>query len=160
MAACLVFAQVVNFADAQNTRRKTVKSKPYVATPAADITYERADTVVGADSIAAYVRLSGFRKTVTSRVESLMITNLSLTDTVCSLTVDVNYSAADGTQLHRREVTFNVVVPPGETRHTSVSSWDRQQLFYHVDTPPARKTDRSRPFTVTITPLRLLLHKQ
>lgn len=140
---------------AQSTRRKGVKPQKKLPQTEliAQIVY---DTISSPQEIETMVRLSDFKKAIASRVETIMISNASETDTVVAVEVDIDYRTPDGKQLNRRTVTFRSEIPPGETRHASVPSWDRQQLFYHVSTPPVRKTQRTSPFTVTITPLRLL----
>ena len=155
---CAVFtlAAILSTADGKNTRRRLIKPsrRPVLTavTPSADC-----DTITDRTVIGTIVKISVYQKTVRSRVESMMLTNLTKTDTIKSLTVDLNYTSTDGQQLNRREVTVTVTVPPGETRHVSFTSWDRQQLFYYHATPPSRRTDRTRPFHIAITPLTLVL---
>lgn len=140
---------------AQSTRRKVkAGGKPAVAA-----TQTPVDTLSNADSIALVARISDYKKTVASRVETFLVTNRSATDTIRGLELDIDYRSVDGAQLNRRTVTVRVTVPPLQTRHVSINAWDRQQLFYHVDTPPARKTQRTTPFTVTITPLHLFVKR-
>lgn len=140
----------------KNTRRRLIKPsrRPVLTAPAPTVS---ADTVSGSDLIGKIIRISDYQKTVRSRVESFLVTNLTQNDTIKSLTVDLNYTTSDGVQLNRREVTVTTTVPPGETRHVSFTSWDRQQLFYYHLTPPTRPTDRTRPFRATITPVTLVL---
>ena len=143
---------------AQSTKRKNVKGSKY---PAAVETTSEAqnDTINSADELSGLVEIKNFKKAVASRVETVMITNRSASDTLRSVSVDIDYRTPEGEQLNRRAVTFKVDVPPGETRHASVPSWDRQQLFYHVDTPPVRKTQRTAPFTVTLVFLNAVVTK-
>ena len=115
------------------------------------------DTITDAKKIDQIIRITSFKKTVASRVETVMLTNLTTSDTIRSVSVDIDYRTCEGEQLNRRTVVFEADVPPGETRHASVTSWDRQQLFYHTDTPPNRPSQRTTPFTVTLTPLSLIL---
>lgn len=141
---------------AQSTRRKGVrpiKEMPVAAHDAAPMT----DSIITQSEISSLIKLSGFKKAVASRVETVMITNLSDTDTIKSVRVDIDYRTPEGAQLNRREVIFDVTVPPGETRAASVTSWDRQQLFYHIDTPPSRITQRMTAFTVTFSPLAVII---
>lgn len=143
------------YAAGQSTRRKNLRAHHETAqkhTSTNDV-----DTITDVDSIAAIAKLYSFQKTVASRVESIMISNLSDSDTIIAVEVDLNYRNTAGEQLNRRTATFTAEVPPGETRHATVPSWDRQQLFYFVETPPARPTQRTAPFTVTMSPKRLLI---
>ena len=88
-----------------------------------------------------------------------MLTNKSDRDTIRALEVDIDYRTPDGAQLNRRSVVFESVIPPGETRHCSAPAWDRQQLFYYIGTPPARKTQRTSPYDISIKPLKLIISK-
>lgn len=155
--SCIVCALVVCTSAGQSTRRKGARPTKEQSTAHTVVAPVALDTVTGADQIDSVVTLTKFQKAVASRVESVMITNRTSTDTIHAVTVDIDYRTPQGEQLNRRNVTFRVTVPPGQTRHASVNSWDRQQLFYHIDTPPARKTPRTAPFTVTITPVNLIL---
>lgn len=148
---------VALFAMPRNTRSKLVRpssSKVVENTSAIVIT---ADTLTDTRDIDSCLMITDYQKTLRSRVESLMITNRTVADTIRHLVIDIDYHDTSGTQLNRREVSIDVTVPPGETRHVSFQAWDRQQLFYYHLTPPVRPTDRTRPFTVTITPLSLVL---
>lgn len=151
----LTLAATVLIVIGQSTKRRGIK--PTVGMVEASAVATGLDTVVGAEAIDGIVRLTDFNKTTASRVESLMITNISETDTVRAVTVDIDYKNLQGRQLNRRIVTFEVTVPPGETRHASVASWDRQQLFYYKNTPPARKTQRTTAFDITIEPVSIIL---
>ncbi len=153
LASLLIFAVT---GQAQSTRRKAVHPARTVAAATAPVT-NRVDTIVDTDAIGRMVRISGYKKTLASRVETLMLTNLSATDTIHAIDIDMDYHTLDGTQLNRRDVTFTIDIPPGETRHVSTPAWDRQQLFYHADTPPKRPTQRATPFTTNLRPHRLLL---
>lgn len=140
------------------TRRhlKPVKEFEVVeATP--QVAINRCDTLTDASQINEIARLSDFKKATASRVESVLITNLSTTDTIHAIDVEIDYRTVKGKQLNKRNVTFKVIVPPGQTRHASVASWDRQQLFYHTSTPPTRKSQRTTAFKVTLNPYRLIV---
>lgn len=144
-------------ATTQSTKRRNIRGRN-ATTVSVQVT-NPTDTLTDLDSISAIARLYGFQKTVASRVESVMISNLSETHTIVAVVVDIDYRTPAGEQLNRRTVTFHATVPPGETRHTSVPSWDRQQLFYFVETPPARPSQRTSPFNVSITPKQLVLNR-
>lgn len=141
----------------QSTKRKALK--PRRSLPAQVVAVVSADTITGEKAIDSLVSLSGYKKTVMSRVETIMITNLSTTDTIRTVEVDIDYRTPEGRQLNRRQVVFDAVVPPGETRHASVTSWDRQQLFYYVATPPVKKTQRTSPFDVRLRILKVIVNK-
>ena len=143
-----------NIGVSQSTRRS--KIKPTKSAAHTEVAVSVRDTVTNQDSIARLINMTGFKKPVASRVETIMLTNLSDSDTIHAVEVDIDYRTPDGQQLNRREVIFSVIIPPGETRHTSALSWDRQQLFYYIGTPPNKKTQRTTPFDIKITPLRLI----
>lgn len=141
-----------SLATAQSTKRKQLKPDKVVLPEAVQTVTDLQESVITIpDSIANSVRISDFRKTVASRVESMMITNLSQVDTIKSISVDIDYRTPDGRQLNRRTVDFDVVVPPTESRHVSTPSWDKQMLFYHESTPPKRKSQRTSPFRIVMS---------
>ena len=140
----------------QSTKRKHLKPTPKAKTAPAEL---KLDTISDISIINNTIEISDFKKTVVSRVETVMITNLSDSDTIKAVTTDINYLTPGGKQLNRRTVTFVTDIPPMQTRHTSVPSWDKQQLFYHEATPPARKTQRTSPFKVAIIPEKIILSR-
>lgn len=140
----------------QNTHRRGAK-RHVAADWTTVVVSNHNDTINDVDIIAKKVRVDDFRKATVSRVESVMLTNLTSADTILSLEVDIDYRTENGRQLNRRTVTLKASVPPGQTRFVSFNSFDRQQLFYYRGTPPAKPTSRTTPFDVTITPLRLIL---
>jgi len=142
---------------AQNTRRKGVGKT--VKPRQAAIIATHADTIVDIDAIKAGARIGDYRKATVSRVESVMLTNLSDSDTIHAMDIDIDYRTIDGQQLNRRTVTLRSTIPPGQTRFVSFPSFDRQQLFYYRGTPPARTTGRTTSFDVTITPLNIVVSR-
>lgn len=146
--------------EAQSTRRKSVKPLKSYETPApsGEIVVKNVnDTIYDPETIRRMVSWSDYKKAVTSRVESLLLTNITASDTILCLDLDINYTTRKGKQLNRRTASFEAVVPPGETRHSSVQSWDKQQLFYHISTPPSRPTQRTTAFKINIVPKRLII---
>lgn len=142
---------------AQNTTRKGLKPLKELPKAPAEKVRNLNDTITDSHKIEKFVELSDYQKTLASRTESVFITNLSATDTIKSLTVEIDYRTPRGKQLNRRNVTFNVTIPPGETRATHTQSWDRQQNYYYKKTAPRRPSERSRPFDITITPIMLIM---
>lgn len=161
LAACLIVAAGFTAA-AQSTRRsriKPVKDVPATAVSPVTAPVTAADTITDRGVIEGIAKWSDYKKAVASRVESILVTNLSATDTIKALHLDIDYRTPKGKQLNRRNIVVKVTVPPGQTRHASFDSWDRQQLFYHISTPPVRNTRRTSAFTVNITPTLLVLTK-
>lgn len=142
--------------ESRNTRRRLIRPSRRPVTTTVNVDPVR-DTITDLRTIDSLMTLSDFQKTVSSRYESLLVANRSVSDTIFAVILDLNYTTEDGHQLHRRTVTLTTPVPPGETRHVAFPSWDRQQLFYYQATPPARPTGRTRPFRVTLTPVSLIL---
>lgn len=153
---------IVNGQSTQRKGLKPMRTAPKDTTAIIDATETvgTADTITAPGKINQILKLSDFKKPANSRVESLMITNLSASDTITSIILDIDYRTARGKQLHRRQVTFTIVVPPGETRHVDTQSWDKQGIFYHKSIPPARPSQRTRPFNVTLKPLQLIILKR
>lgn len=144
----------------QNTKRRNIKPVRTVPNTETTVPVSVSDTVTHQPLINDKVEVSEFKKVLASRVESVILTNKSVTDTVQGLILDINYLDLKGKQINRRQVSIDVMVPPGESRFASFASWDKQQLFYHIGTPPAKKTQRATPFKVKITPKKLVLTKR
>lgn len=106
------------------------------------------DTVGGeaADSVIAFVGLSGYDKPLRSRRESLFVTNRSAR-TLSGLEIEIAYSDMSGRSLHRRPVTVAVDLPPGETKRVEFGSWDSQQSFYYHRSPRPSKA-QATPYDV------------
>lgn len=160
MSKLVLFVSVLMFGcllcPAQSTLRKKVK--PQKAVVRESVKVER-DTVTDANSIAKTVRCENYQKVQYAAYESLSLTNLSACDTIFSVTVDIDYSDMAGNQLNRRDAVFEVVIPPGQTRHSTIPAWDKQRIFYYKDNPPVRGSQRSKPFTVKLVPVSIITNK-
>lgn len=154
----IILAVATISAFAQSTRRKGIKaSEPQPVLT--ERVVQPLDTITDPAVISRMVRIEAFKKPAASRTESVLITNASTADTLHAVVADIDYRTLEGKQLNRRTVTFAVDVPPGETRHAGVESWDKQQLFYHYDTPPVRPTGRTTAFKITLTPVSIIVSK-
>ncbi len=96
------------------------------------------------------VVIAGYDKPLRSRHETFFVTN-NRTDTLLGLWFTVDYYTVDGRRLHSRtDSVCNVVIPPGDTRNCSISSWDRQQAFYYrLSQAPTRS--QGSPYDVRFT---------
>ncbi len=130
----------------RTTRRNLHRTTAVAATGAV------ADTVVPSSGMVA---LSGYDKPLRSSRESIFATNRSRR-TISAITLRIDYLDPHQRQLHSREVTVPIVIPPGETRQLTFRSWDRQNAFYYHLTGKPRTTAGS-PYTIRATPTRLLL---
>ena len=129
-------------------RTRTTRHTPKVAV-APDSTVIR--TV--ADSIVEEaVTLSGYEKTLRSRIETLYAANSLENDTIFSLSVEIEYPDMRGRQLHRRIVEIACEIPPGQRRQLSFTSWDRQFVMYYHLSAPTRTSAQATPYDVKLTP--------
>lgn len=127
---------------AQNTTRKKLRLDPkalVVETTAAS------DTIYypPSDSISLY----GYEKTQTSTKESFFVNNRSSED-ICKIRITLTYSDLHGALLHQRDVDINLDLAAGETRFTSIKSWDSNKLWFYTGTQ-ARHNAYSTPFDVS-----------
>lgn len=139
----------------RTTRPRLVLDPGALAKPAEAVV---ADTI-GRDSAQACVKFSGFEKTLRSRRESVHATNLTLSDTVTSLEIEIEYLDTKGRQLHQRTVSIDCEIPPGQTRMLDFSSWDKQQVWHYRLSKPPRSNSQANPFDVKIVPLRLTVRR-
>ena len=105
------------------------------------------DSIIFCDSIRPAIRFYGFDKTVTSNIESFFISN-GLDEEISAMEIDITYTDIKGRQLHKRTVSLDSFLPPGETRRFDIKSWDIQKSFYfHQSVKPKRQ---ATPFDVKI----------
>lgn len=104
------------------------------------------DTLAGA--AMRDIRFSGFDKSVNSRREGFFITNAAAL-TLKEAVITIGYSTPDGRRLHSRTETVVCDIPPGETRHVSIRSWDDQGSFYFIHSK-APRSGGATPFEVTL----------
>lgn len=114
-------------------------------------------TVIDADSARACISFSGFEKTLRSRRESVHATSLMSADTIVALEIEIEYLDLKGRQLHKRALTIDCEIPPGQTRLLDFPSWDRQQVWHYRLSKPPRSGAQATPFDVKIAPLALTL---
>lgn len=114
------------------------------AAPVENMADEPGDSVANFDTHA--VTLRGFTKRASDTKETFFVTN-NTKHRISHVNLLLRYRTLDGEQLHEREVTVNVNVGPGETRLASVTSFDRQRMFYYYNGPRPRKS--ATPFKVS-----------
>lgn len=124
LAICLMLAAIIPAtARRQSTTRKNLT--PADIAPAAhclDTLALPADTAVV---------IAGFDKPLRSRQESFIVVN-HLPDTISGMNISLNYTDVASRQLHNREHTLNITVPPGESRMAHIPAWDRQMSYYYI----------------------------
>ncbi len=135
-------------------RKRTTRRNPQLRIENEDKTLcneNACDTVsFGLDSL---IQISGYEKTLRSRLESLYAANLSDCTTITSLRIKVDYLDMQARQLHSRIVDIACDIPPGERRLLSFSSWDRQFVMYYRLSAPTRTSTQATAYDVRITPI-------
>lgn len=95
------------------------------------------------------VSTSGFEKTLSSRFESLFLTNHS-SDTINRVYLHIEYLDAADRQLHSRGEYIGLELPPKSTRRVEIRSFDRQgAMYYHLSTRPRTRANAT-PFKVRL----------
>jgi len=123
-------------------RRPRVPVASRIAAPVADTIPLPSDSAV---------ILAGYDKTLSSRRESLFITNAIDSATLVWLLVTVDYLDTSGRQLHSRQAHIRCDIPPGETRRLDIPSWDRQCVYYYRLSEPRRRVQAAAsPYDVRI----------
>lgn len=100
------------------------------------------------------IAFSGYDKAQQSASESFFITN-NTDRTMSGVTMYIEYLMPDGRQLHKRFIRLSCDIPPGETRHADVPSWDSQKTFYYEKSAPSRRG--GTPYTVVFDPISFYL---
>lgn len=127
--------------------KSSVKPKAEGAHDRPAVISMESDSVDFCCRIVPAIRFYGFDKTVSSGVESFFISN-GLEEALSGMEIVITYSDMKGRQLHRRAVSIDCAVPPGETMRTDIKSWDTQKSFYfHKSVKPRRQ---ATPFDVRI----------
>lgn len=133
-------------------RQQTTIRKSHATTAPAP---SSAGTSLPVDTITAglgsLISMAGYDKPLSASRETLHLTNLSATDTITSITLDITYLDRKNRQLHRREVTVNDLLAPGETSLISFPTWDTQRSFYYILSVKPRR--QATPYSVIIKPL-------
>ncbi|MCH5319986.1 MAG: hypothetical protein J1E38_09820 [Paramuribaculum sp.] len=130
---------ISTFAD--NTTRRNLRR--------VELTVDSTENVVVMDTIHADstgVRLSGYEKPLRSSNESIFVTN-NRSATLKSLKISIDYTDETGRQLHKRDITLECDIPPGETRQLIFPSWDKQKTMHYYLSPKSR-TANGTPYRV------------
>lgn len=145
----LVMLMAVGEINARKIRYKA----PYPKERNAAETRAESNVEAAADSVyivamADSIILSGYDKTLGSAKESFFIVNRS-SRPIESVDVELTYTDVATRQIiHRRRVTIEEAVPPGEGRRVDVPSFDTQRTFYYVHGKRPRKG--GKPFSVSL----------
>ena len=99
------------------------------------------------------MRISGYEKTLRSRTESFYVENLDTLDTLTRITASIDYLDMKQRQLHRRTVSVECNIPPGQRRLLTFPTWDRQFVMYYHLSAPARSSAQATAYDVKISPL-------
>lgn len=123
-----------------NSLRGKLQLKPSEVTKAveADTVYEN----------FTEIKIAGFEKAQNSSTESFFIINNS-DNYIIGINLSVEYINRKGEQLHLNTVTLDCDIPSGQTRSVQMKSWDRQHLWYYVNTQ-GRHNEYCNPFDVRI----------
>lgn len=133
-------------AAAQRTTRRvkatdvSAAALPPVSAPYDTLQQPAADGVVAA----------GFEKTLSSRRESLLLTN-KLERHITDISFTITYLDTQGRMLHRADHTVTIDIPPGQTRAITFASWDTQGVTYYIHSPRPTRARQATPFDVAIT---------
>lgn len=96
------------------------------------------------------VTFAGYDKEANSSRESFIIVNP--TDKVITgYEVKIEYFDLKGRMLNSRIVKETCLVPPGESRHLNIKSWDTQHTYYYYLGNEPKKV--ATPFKVSFIPL-------
>ncbi|MCM1348317.1 MAG: hypothetical protein NC338_02810 [Firmicutes bacterium] len=143
---CIIIAiALATIACAQRTTRKGLRVSPGAVTHISETSHN--DTL--RDETCRKVRLAGFDKPLRSNHETLFATN-NTTRHISAMVIDCEYTDMQDRQLHRRTLTVECDIPPGQTRQLRFKSWDTQQSFHYFRSSKPKKAT-STPFRVSCT---------
>lgn len=138
----MAFALALSTATAQKTTRRGLKSAG--EREAATVTLP-ADTLWQPGNL---LTASGYDKPLTSRKESLHLTNNG-DDRVVAVGLTIVYTDFRGDELHKRSLSVKCDVPPHATRLVTFPSWDVQNSFYYEGSAKPRR--QAYPYGITLT---------
>ena len=101
--------------------------------------------IFSADSVS----FSGYDKTVSSSIETFLVTNRNPIP-IQRIEVRITYLDMNGRMLHSRVAEAYCFVPPGETRKADIPTWDKQKTYYYYLGPEPKRV--ATPYKVTIQP--------
>ncbi len=121
------------------------RAKRIYATNSDSVNHISKDTVTV--SITDSISFSGYDKPAPSSKESFHIVNFSATQ-INKVGIRITYLDLKDRMLHSREVEVECSVPGGESRLTSIPSWDSQRTFFYYLGPEPKKV--ATPYKVVI----------
>lgn len=95
---------------------------------------------------------TGYDKPLASDRESVHISNHAQLP-LSAISVEIIYTDTRGRRLHKRTVSLDPQIEPGETLKVDFKTWDPQHSFYYLRSPRPRR--QATPYTVTFRTLRL-----
>ena len=97
------------------------------------------------------VHFSGYEKEANSNMESFILTNTTDRD-IFGFEVRIDYMDMQDRMLHSRVLKEELRVPPKESRHVDIKTWDSQHTYYYyLGNEPKRV---ATPFQVSFKPQR------
>lgn len=126
---------------------RRVKTSRQAISPSTRPTAAAVDTIIApTDTMIAF---SGYDKPLRASRESFFVTN-NTDSFIHSIAVTIEYLDMTGRQLHKAFHHIVVDIPRGETRSTTIPSWDRQQSFYYHRSNQPRRA-KAYPYKVVLT---------
>lgn len=134
----------VTTAEGQKTTRRGLKAAEQTAVTDDSLGIQ-SDTIRNPVDI---LTASGYDKPLTSRKESLHLTNNG-DARIVAVGLTITYTDFRGTELHKRTVNLKCDVPPHATRLVTFPSWDVQNSFYYEGSTKPRR--QAYPYGITLT---------
>lgn len=99
------------------------------------------------DSARPAVRFCGYEKKQSATKETLFIENLT-DSAIVQVDFTIQYFDTSNREIHRRNLTQPVDLPPRRTRRLDIRSWDTQKTYYYLGGPKPRTS--ATPYTVAV----------
>lgn len=93
------------------------------------------------------ITISGYAKRASDTSESFLITNRT-GGRISRVRMQMRYTDTSGNMIHQRDVNVACELGNGETKQVSVSSFDKQRLYYYYAGDKPRK--KATPFVVKV----------
>lgn len=136
--------------------RQTTRSRPKARKPAPTATISPRDPL-RLDTIntpsRAILTIRDYSKPLRTHREIIFVENHT-PDTLITLDLHIRYDDLSHRELHQRDVTIPLNIPPHSTRQVTFRAWDINHDFYYRGNrrPPVRAT----PYDIAITATRAI----
>lgn len=149
IASLLVAIAVIGVEDASARKVRSVKKLDAPAEAQSGDADTATLIMIQGEEASRQIELSGYDKPLRSNKESIFITNKRDDAILKSVVLQLMYFDMSGRQIHSARQSINCDIASGSTENVTFPSWDKQNVYYFVDSPRPRSSSAT-PYKVKI----------